>query len=324
MPPSRPHHTPDGFRNNYPHPEPGGRDFFRWRWDAWRNSHPRQPEGGYRLPRAEPQVDFLQRNREQTTVTWIGHSTVLLQAGGVNVLTDPVFGERASPVPFAGPRRHSPPGLALEQLPPIDLVLISHNHYDHLDDYTVRRLRDQAGGPPRFLVPLGLRDWFVRRGLHDVIELDWWASHLVRGLTIHFVPAQHWSSRTLTDRNQSLWGGFIVDAPAFRFYFAGDSGYSKDFHDIGQRFPGIDLAALPIGAYEPRWFMRAQHVDPWEAVQALRDLGASQAFAIHWGCFELTDEPLDQPPRDLATALQEAEIDAEQFFVMRIGETRRY
>jgi hypothetical protein len=166
----------------------------------------------------------------------------------------------------------SAPGLLLDQLPHIDLVLLSHNHYDHLDESTVRRLNRQAGGPPHFLVPLGLRNWFVQRNMHKVTEMDWWESLSIDALKIHFVPAQHWSSRTLTDRNQSLWGGFVVDGPAFRFYFAGDSGYSKDFADIGERFPGIDLAALPIGAYEPRWFMRNQHVNPAEAVQALIDL----------------------------------------------------
>ena len=320
----KPHHAADGFRNNYPHAMPGGRDFFRWRWDAWRNKHPRRPAQGYKLPRAQPRVAFLQQNRSTTSVTWIGHSTILLQLGGLNILTDPVLGLRASPLAFAGPRRFSAPGLLLEQLPHIDLVLLSHNHYDHLDEWTVRRLNRQAGGPPHFLVPLGLRNWFVRRNMHRVTEMDWWDSQSIEGLQIHFVPAQHWSSRTLTDRNQSLWGGFVVDGPAFRFYFAGDSGYSKDFADIGRRFPGIDLAALPIGAYEPRWFMRNQHVNPAEAVQALVDLGADSAFAIHWGCFELTDEPLDQPPRDLALALNDAEIDAERFFVMRIGETRCY
>lgn len=320
----KPHHTADGFRNNYPHGQPGGLEFFRWRWDAWRNKHPRRPKHGYKLPRAIPRVEFLQQNRSRTTVTWIGHSTILLQLNGLNILTDPVLGLRASPLGFAGPRRFSPPGLMLEQLPHIDFVLLSHNHYDHLDEWTVRRLNRQPGGAPQFLVPLGLRNWFVRRNIHKVTEMDWWESVAISGLNIHFVPAQHWSSRTLTDRNRSLWGGFVVDAADFRFYFAGDSGYSKDFADIGQRFPGISLAALPIGAYEPRWFMRNQHVNPAEAVQAFVDLGADCAFGIHWGCFELTDEPLDQPPRDLAQALNQVEIDAERFFVMRIGETRSY
>ena len=215
-------------------------------------------------------------------------------------------------------------------MPHIDAVVISHNHYDHLDLATVKHLSRQARGSPRFFVPLGLKAWFHGHGMHDAVEHDWWDSADFAGLRLHLVPVQHWSSRTTFDYNRTLWGGWIVELPGtsggeprFRFFFAGDTGYSHDFLDIAARFAPIDLAALPIGAYEPRWFMQVMHVNPEEAVQIHRDLRARHSVAMHWGTFILTDEPLDEPPHRLAAARRAAGISAEEFFLMQHGETRR-
>jgi len=201
-------------------------------------------------------------------------------------------------------------------------VLISHNHYDHLDLPSVKALAAQAGGPPRFYVPLGLAPWFQDAGITTTTEMDWWDSREDAGLKVNFVPAQHWSARTLWDRNETLWGGFVVEHPRFRFLFTGDTGYSRDFSDIGQRFGSIDLAAIPIGAYDPRWFMAPQHVDPDESVLIHRDVHARQSLAVHWGTFVLTDEPLDEPPKKLAQALDRAGLKQDVFWVLRHGETR--
>ena len=304
-----------GFRNNYPHPEKGG--FWKWKWEQWREGLPRRPEGGYRFETAQANLS------ENPSVTWVGHATVLVRVGGLSVLTDPHFSERASPFTFAGPKRVVPPVPALHELPHIDAVVVSHNHYDHLDLASVAKLAEQPGGSPRFFVPLGLKEWFQRRGIDDVVELDWWESRAFKGLEIHFVPVQHWSKRTLTDENRTLWGGWVLRHPELSFFFAGDTGYSRDFSDIRARFGGFDLAAIPIGAYEPRWFMKIMHLDPAEAVQVHRDVNARQSLAIHWGTFEgLTDESLYVPPVRLAQERSKAGLKEEDFFVLKHGETR--
>ncbi len=318
---SKPHHTPNGFRNSYPHPEKGS--FWAWQWERWKNGRPRTPENGWRFETARSNAAFLRANGRHTTLTWIGHSTLLLQVDGLNVITDPQFSERASPVSFAGPYRVAPPVPALEALPRIDAVLISHDHYDHLDVDSVLRLARQPGGSPRFFVGLGLKRWFAELGIEDVVELDWWQQTEHKGLELHFVPVQHWSKRTLWDTNQRLWGGWVLRHPALSFFFAGDAGYSRDFADIGERFGRFDLAAFPIGSYAPRWFMKVMHVNPEEAVLAHRDVRARQSVAIHWGTFAwLSDEDLDEPPRNLAAAREQHGLSAETFFVMQHGETR--
>jgi len=319
--PAKAHHTPEGFRNIYPHPPRGS--FFAWRWQRWRDGLPARPKEGYRFEVMTPDAAWLRANRSETAITWIGHATLLLQVGGINVLTDPQFSRRASPFSWIGPQRVVPPALSLGQLPHIDVVLISHNHYDHLDLASVRGLAAQPGGPPRFFVPLGLKRWFAREGIETVTEQDWWDHADLLGLRIHQVPAQHFSSRTPWDRNATLWGGFVVEHPSLRFYFAGDTGYSPHFAEIRARLGPPDIAALPIGAYEPRWFMRAMHINPAEAVQAMQDLRARLGLAMHWGTFELTDEAIDEPPRALARALGEAGIMPERFLVLKHGEMRR-
>ncbi|SAK87824.1 hydrolase [Caballeronia temeraria] len=315
--------TSSGYENNYGHlPR---ESFLKWRWERFTQGLPKPPANGYHFPMAHPDIAWLKANRTADTLTWIGHASALLQIDGVNILTDPVFSERASPLSFAGPKRKTPPGLTLDELPHIDIVLISHNHYDHLDKPSVEALNRQAGGPPRFLVPLGIKQWMNDIGVTNVEELDWSDETHAAGLDIWFVPAQHWSARTPFDRAETLWGGWVVKTPAgaahpFSFYFAGDTGYSPDFRDIGARFGGFDLALIPIGAYDPRWFMHAQHVDPEEAVRIFRDVHAKKAIGVHWGSFELTDEPLDEPPRRLAEAVRRAGLPAEAFTVLTHGE----
>ena len=320
--PKKAHHTPQGFRNNYGHAPRGS--VWKWQWERWQKGLPKIPAEGFRFDLVRPDVAWLEDNRSEPAITWIGHATFLLQLGGVNILTDAHFTDRASPFDFAGPRRVVPPALALRELPHIDAVVISHNHYDHLDFRTVRHLSRQAAGSPRFFVPLGLRAWFVGQGMPEVTELDWWDSADFRGLRFHLTPVQHWSARTPFDRDRTLWGGWLVEQPgAFKFFFAGDTGYSHDFRDIGRRWPDIDLAAIPIGAYEPRWFMQIMHVNPEEAVKIHQDLNARFSVAMHWGTFLLTDEPLDEPPHRLASARRAAGVSEEEFFLMKHGETRK-
>jgi N-acyl-phosphatidylethanolamine-hydrolysing phospholipase D len=319
-PPPQGNRGPDGFQNNYPHPQIAG-GFWKWRWQRLWQDRPDPPPGGWQLPATKADSAFLRANRSAPTLTWIGHATLLVQAGGVNILTDPHFSARASPLPFAGPTRQVAPALALAELPHIEAVVISHNHYDHLDRESVTALARQPGGPPQFFVPLGLATWFREAGIETVTELDWWQSRGVGGVALHFTPAQHWSRRGLTDRNATLWGSWVIEAPGFRFLFAGDTGYSLDFRDIGARFSGFDVAALPIGAYEPRWFMRPQHVDPQEALQIHHDLRARCSLAIHWGTFVLSDEALDEPPRALAAARAAAGVAEDRFRVVPFGQT---
>lgn len=316
--PDKPHHTPRGFVNNYTPVRQRTGGLLKWLsqrdWDRTKNVE---------FPMAENDPAWIKANHSEATLTWIGHSTFLLQYQGINILTDPHLTERASPMPFGEPSRWAPPGLDFHELPKIDVVIISHNHYDHLDLETVKRLSKQPGGSPLFLVPLGLKAWFAKQDIDNVIERDWWESHKVGEFEYHAVPVQHFSARTAFDRNKTLWAGWVLDAPGFRFFFMGDSGYSKDFADIGERFGSFDLAAIAIGAYDPRWFMSVAHVDPEEAVQVYQDLKARYAVGMHWGTFKLTDEPMDEPPKRLATARKAAGISDEQFFVMQHGEMRK-
>jgi len=338
--PDQPHHRPDGFQNAEVPFEPKTLgEVLRWRWDATRQRLPHPPRTP--IPTQAPDLDFIHRNATagsamQPAVTWIGHATALMQCSGVNALTDPIFSERASPVRFAGPQRHQPPGLALRELPRIDLVLVSHNHYDHLDDASVRALHAQPGGPPLFVVPLGLKTWFATRGIRSVVELDWWQAHTLPGpkgpVEVVLVPAQHWSARGLGDRMATLWGGFAVFGPDCHWFYAGDTAYSREFARMRGRFAerqsparggGFDLALLPIGSYEPRWFMAGQHVNVEEALQIHRDLGAQRSLGVHWGTYALTDEPLDEPPRRLTQLSLSQGLAQDEFFVLPIGGTQR-
>jgi N-acyl-phosphatidylethanolamine-hydrolysing phospholipase D len=334
---SKAHHTPDGFQNHYASNQQIDRSLWEvlsWQIDSWWNSLPPKPNRP--TPQVKADIYFVQKNGKagvnmQPALTWIGHASMLVQASGINVLTDPIFSERASPVQFAGPKRSYAPGLALKDLPHIDVVVISHNHYDHLDENSVKQLAQQAGGSPMFLVPLGVKAWFDKLGLKQVKELDWWQVHRQQGVDFHFTPVQHWSARGVGDRRQSLWGGWAVMGTDFQWYYSGDTGYSADFADTRKRLAplqteamggGFDVALIAIGAYEPRWFMRSQHVNPAEALQIHQDLNAKRSIGVHWGTFNLTDEPLDQAPIDLENAKNQAKVPSDAFSVMAIGETR--
>lgn len=309
-----------------------GRDVLKWSWQRTRDRLPRPPAAPIRG--VAPDLAYLHANRAEPAYTWIGHSSALLQLAGANLLLDPVFSNTASPFRYAGPRRHQPPGLAVAQLPHIDAVLLTHNHYDHLDRRSVRAVAKQAGGAPRYFVPRGTEAWFARnlprtRGaLPEVDALGWDDERTMQALhgplSLHFLPVQHWSSRTGFDRNASLWGSWAVLHEQFRFWYSGDLGYSHEPREIGEKFGPFDAAAIAIGAYEPRWFMRSQHVNPDEAVQVMLDVGAQRAIGVHWGTFSLTDEPLDQPPRDLEAALDARGLPRERFVVLRHGETMRF
>jgi len=261
------------------------------------------------VPEVQPDVEALRRPPlDGLRLTWLGHASWLVQGAGTSVLIDPVLGPRVS----GFIRRNAGPGLTVEQLPPIDASLVTHNHYDHLDLPTLR-----AVGAP---VVAGTGTRANLEGL-PCTELAWWNRlHVgVGGLTITFVPGQHWSRRGLTDANEALWGGFVVEGGGARAYHAGDTAYFEGFREIGQRFPHLDAALLPIGAYDPEWFMRPQHMNPEDAVQAFVDLGARRLLSMHWGTFKLTDEPLDEPPRRLKTEWQRRGLPPEALFVLPIG-----
>jgi L-ascorbate metabolism protein UlaG (beta-lactamase superfamily) len=324
---SKPHHRPDGFQNIDPaaHMPRSLGDFLRWQRERWMLDI-RAPK--LDLSALVPDLGFIRGRTNHFSVTWIGHATALVQIGHSNVLTDPHFSERASPVQWAGPKRWQPPAVRIEELPRIDMVLISHNHYDHLDEASVRQLNAQPGGPPLFVVPLGIERWLAAVGVTNARALDWWDTVRVKDLTVHLTPVQHWSRRTYVDTNTTLWGGFIVEGESRgkprRVFFSGDTGYSREhFAEIGRRFGGVDLALLPIGAYEPRWFMGAQHVNPEEAVQIHRDIGSRLSVGIHWGTFQLTDEPIDQAATDLGAAREKLGVGSREFITLRHGQTLR-
>jgi N-acyl-phosphatidylethanolamine-hydrolysing phospholipase D len=253
------------------------------------------------------------------SLTWIGHATMLVRMDGASFLTDPVFSERASPLAFAGPRRLVPPGVPFDELPPLDFVLLSHDHYDHTDLPTVGRL---AARRVPFIVPRGVSDLVLGAG-GRAVELSWWETTQVAGVRVTCVPAKHFSGRGLSDRNRRLWAGFVVEGATRRLYFAGDTGYFEGFVEIGRRLGPPDLAAMPIGAYLPQALMKSIHVTPEEALQAGLDLGAGRIAGMHFGTFDLADEPLDEPPRRfLAEAGRRALGD--RAFVMKVGETATF
>lgn len=274
-------------------------DVLKWKWTSHAEKWPTFVENK-NWPLTPLPVD------KKAVVTFINHSTVLLQLRGLTVITDPIFSERAGPGRFAGPKRVRAPGIVFEDLPPIDIVLVSHNHYDHLDLETLRRLDAQFH--PLFLVPLGNGDFLRQEGLFNVHEMDWWQELSVKNVTFTFTPAQHWSARTPFDKCKTLWGGFMIASSEFKTFFAGDTGMGRHFKDIRENLGAPDLALLPIGAYEPRWFMRAFHLNPKEAVEAHEILSAKESVGIHFGTFQLTDEGINRPVEDLKKALEKKNL----------------
>ncbi|MFT4628096.1 MAG: L-ascorbate metabolism protein UlaG (beta-lactamase superfamily) [Myxococcota bacterium] len=276
----------------------------RGHWDDWVEVAP-QPDPPLRV--------------QDLRVTFVNHATTLVQIAGMNLLLDPIWSDRCSAVQWAGPARHHAPGLRLDQLPPIDAILISHNHYDHLDLDTLEALKSH-GAP--ILTGLGNGDILRRSGHMDVVELDWGGEHILGPLTVIGQEVRHFSSRGLLDRNQTLWLGFVIDSPVGAVYFAGDTGDGPHFAESGARQGPFRLAILPIGAFAPRWFMAPVHIDPRAAVAAHQALGAQHSVGVHFGTFRLSDEARDDPPRLVAEAAAEAGLGPDAFWVLAPGEGR--
>ncbi len=299
------------FRNVPPAAQPGFGGFLRWtlgggaiEWPDWVQTPQVRPDAA-----APP---------HSIRITFVNHATTLIQLDGVNILTDPIWSERVSPVSFLGPPRHKPPGIRFEDLPRIDAVLISHSHHDHCDLVTLRRLWDAF--QPRIYAGLGTQALLAEAGIGGALDLDWWQRTSLRGLEVTFAPAQHWSARGATDRDRVLWGSFYVRGPSGSVYFAGDTGFGEHFARIGERLGPPSVALLPIGAYQPEWFMAPSHMSPAHAVLAHRALRATTSVAIHWGTFDLADEGQYQPAGELRLALDVSSIPHRDFRVLENGE----
>ena len=294
----------------------GFRDLLKWQfsranapWPAWIENT------------AKPALPSDLGPRE-CAVTFVGHATFLLQFAGLNILTDPIWSDRCSPVAWTGPKRVRAPGIDFAALPRIDLVLLSHNHYDHLDLPTLRRLH--AAHHPLVVTTLGNKPFLAGEGVDHAVELDWWQAHEVKpGVRVTVTPAQHFAARGFTDRFKTLWGGFVLETPAGRVWFAGDSGYYDGFKAIGEKLGPFDLAFIPIGAYEPRWFMEPVHCTPAEAIRIHRDVRARRSLAMHFGCFPLADDGYEQPFADFRAAHAASGLGAEDFALPEVGETTR-
>lgn len=286
------------------------------------------PRSGASVPVNGGSEYFASGSQDGPTVTWVGHATVLVEMDGVRFLTDPMWSKRASPLAWLGPARRVEPGIAFEDLPAIDFVLISHNHFDHLDLPTLKRLAERDP-ETRFVVPLGNAKLLRDRGISQVIELDWMEHVDLGGVEIHCLPSQHWSKRSLNDTNKALWSSWAVIGDERRFYFAGDTGYFGGFAEIGETLGPFDLAAVPIGAYEPTEMMFPSHMDPEQAFQAAVDLQARTALGIHFGTFDLADEPLDEPPKRFRDEAERRALDASRdalpdAWIFSIGEIRDF
>ena len=316
------HYAKKGFQN--PYVDKTKRGFFKYiKMRYFSNEKFADYESNaYKIPRVETDLDQIQNPPDALHITWIGHATILIQYKGINILTDPIFSDRASPLSFLGPKRYNPPSLRLKDLPPIHYVVISHSHYDHLDKKTVQQL----GSETKWLVPLGLQQWFVKAGVKPeaVIEFDWWDKNKFENVTITATPAQHWSARSLWDRNKTLWASWMLQIDDKKIWYSGDTGYNTyQFNEIGRKFNTIDLALISIGAYEPRWFMREMHINPEEAVQIHLDIKSKHSIAVQWGTFQLTSEPIDDPPLKLKEALTRKGIPSKEFELLKIGESRK-
>ena len=315
------HHTTNGFRNIYDYPEHGFASFLRWKLGRTPNEEPVITPAQmipYVPDIVAPDYRLIYHpDPSKIQITWIGHSTFLIQVEGINILTDPIFNSKSSPLGI-GFERKSPPGIPFDRLPPIHAVLISHNHYDHLDLYTVKKL----GNKPKYYIPLKLGQWFRDQKITNYVEMDWWDASMFKGIRIVSIPSQHFSRRTPWDGNKTLWAGWVLETKRGKILFAGDTGYSPHFKEIRTTLGPMRLALLPIGSYRPRWFMKAIHMDPPDAVSAHKDLQAQQSIAMHWGTFYIADEPLGEPPLYLKKVMHEAFMAEDSFLVMKFGETR--
>lgn len=328
-----PHHGPNGrFRNPWPlgrEAPLGAGDLLQWAWQRWREGRAPNPPPAA-LPRAEAELAWprVPEGAGELRLTWVGQATFLIQLPGLTLLTDPVFSRRASPMRWVGPKRLSAPGLTLDSLPPVDGVLLSHDHYDHLDAPTVDALHARFGDAITWLTPLGYEAWFARRGVKTVRELDWWETDRLEVgdavATIRALPVRHWTRRRLFDARKRLWCGWSVEAGEHRLLFGGDSGYGPGFAEIGDRAGPFDVALMPVGAYEPRSFMRPSHMNPEEAVQACRDVGARAMVGMHWGTFRLTDEPPLEPPRRTREAWSSLGLEPADLYIPALGQTLRF
>ena len=310
------HHLPDGTYTNTSGiaNESSLKEVLKWSWER----RGKRVET-FEFETKEPNYQKIYKN-EELMITWIGHESFLYQNKDINILTDPHFTERASPLRFTGPKRYMAPGMKIDDLPDIDVVTISHSHYDHLDYGTVKSLSEKFKNI-LFVVPLGLKEWFEDKGIYNVKELDWWESTKVQRTAITFAPVQHWSARGLFDRNESLWGAWHFKNNSHSFIHLGDTGYTNDFKEIRKKLGPVDLAAIPIGAYEPRWIMEFSHMNPEEAVMSYFDLEATEAVGMSWGTFILTDEPVTEPLEKLNEALQRYDLSESDFFTLSHGET---
>lgn len=319
------HHTPTGFQNTEEFSLPTGHDLIGFYWQ--RLTTPKTLHEPSQVPWQWVDDNAINQPSDELQVTWMGHSTVLIQSHGINVLTDPILTSRASPISWLGPKRKTKAPIATTKLPHIDVIVISHNHYDHMDLGTLKTIDQNQSKPPLVIVPLGDATRLRRAGLRNVKELDWWQSLEIahtKPMTITLTPARHWSIRQFlpSDKDQSLWGGFVVSHADQSIFFAGDTGYAPVFKEIGQRLGPFALAILPIGAYEPRDYLKAQHGNPDDAAQMHIDLRAQVSLPIHWGTFILSGEPIQQPAKDLAQALENRGISEHAFQSWAIGETR--
>ena len=310
------------YQNSHPHRQHGLLDVLRWQLGLG-PKEAASSSAGQEMPYKPQSVvpTIIEKpSPDKVRVTWIGHSTFLIQHQGRNILTDPIFGNCQPSLPLARLRRVAPPGLSFEALPPIHDVLISHCHYDHLDLPTVRRL--DSVHAPKFWLPSGLARWFERHSIRRCAELAWWdATRFSEEIQLHCVPAQHFAARSPFDRDRTHWCGWVIKSQAKAVFFAGDTGYCPVFREIGDRFDGFDLAMIPIGVYRPRWLMQPIHINPDEAVRIHMDVRSRLSLACHWGTFALADDPLGEPPTLLAQALASRNLSVSQYRVLRFGES---
>jgi L-ascorbate metabolism protein UlaG (beta-lactamase superfamily) len=293
-------------------PARGPADLLRWRvTDRLAGRRVKDDEPDFVTPMRAPDLALIAS--PAPSLTWIGHATFVMRLGGKLIATDPVWSERLTVI-----KRKCRVGVPLEDLPPLDLVTVSHNHYDHLDAATIARI----GARPLYVTALGNGRWLKKAGATNIVELDWWQSHRVDGVEVTLVPARHWSMRAPWNRNDALWGGFVYRSTDGTAYHSGDTALFDGFTEIGRRLGPIDWAMLPIGAYEPRWFMEPQHMNPEDAGEAFARLGARTLCAMHWGTFKLTDEPLGEPPRRIRKFFADHGLADERLWILDVGETR--